>query len=649
MRYLQIFLFTCIFICFFCFTNLLHSEQDSTMLKPIKITASIGGNISLHNANFAQLPGIPNCCSGFTKGNGFSPVFSAGIEFVPENLLFSLPYTYGISLGYAGVGGDLTTEEFSFNVISGNTLSRAISRHNLATNISVVTLDPYITLFPLSCAPLGITAGVSAGAFVAKTFTQSQEIIEPNTIKWVETGSSIKGAASGTIPNSQSIFIAPFMGIRYDIGLTQQITLSPNVRISPQITPFVNDLTWTAIHIRPSIDFQYRLAEPQPEKLPPPPPPPPLEIPKKLELAIVVKKQDGSIINDGETVKVTYEIQKKVYAHDAAPIVFFKKNTSDISPQIPLASTSSEENAQASVLLGLVSLLRENVEAKVELVGYAAPDESASIADERVGNVAKFLLDNGVDNIQILTRIVKPEGTVREIRDELLDEERSVRIVINGKQQTIPVVFEQSETKHTSITLYFEPRIIAEAIPFQAFGKVNFEMKKMFDLADKDMTLQFTTNDILQGQPTRIVFDYALADATDRRTAAGLQFKISPTVTTLIENNKFYSSNMSNSDYVLGYFNFNASEFASVNMETLEYIKNAIKNGKKIQLSPKTDNFGTPEYNVNLAKSRVKSAMQLLGIDESKCTINYDNIQQNYDPSAIARILHRTVTVRVIE
>ena len=161
-----------------------------------------------------------------------------------------------------------------------------------------------------------------------------------------------------------------------------------------------------------------------------------------------------------------------------------------------------------------------------------------------------------------------------------------MRIVINGKQQTIPVVFEQSETKHTSITLYFEPRIIAEAIPFQAFGKVNFEMKKMFDLADKDMTLQFTTNDILQGQPTRIVFDYALADATDRRTAAGLQFKISPTVTTLIENNKFYSSNMSNSDYVLGYFNFNASEFASVNMETLEYIKNAIKNGKKIQLSP---------------------------------------------------------------
>jgi hypothetical protein len=90
-----------------------------------------------------------------------------------------LPYTYGISLGYAGVGGDLTTEEFSFNVISGNTLSRAISRHNLATNISVVTLDPYITLFPLSGAPLGITAGVSAGAFVAKTFTQSQEIIEP--------------------------------------------------------------------------------------------------------------------------------------------------------------------------------------------------------------------------------------------------------------------------------------------------------------------------------------------------------------------------------------------------------------------------------------------------------------------------------------
>lgn len=646
MKYLHNFLSICIVLSFFCAGKIVSAESDSIVLKPIKITASVGANFSIHTADFAQLPGIPNCCSGFRTGFGITPAFSAGIELIPDNSLFNKSYAYGFSLNYSGIGGDLTTEEFSFNVISGNTLNKAISRHNLSTNISVITIDPYITLFPLSGVPLGITAGVSAGAVLAKTFTQSQEIIEPTNIKWVETGSSVKGAASGTIPNSQSIFIAPFMGIRYDIPLTPQITLSPTARIFPQITPFVNDVTWSAIHIRPSMEFQYRLAEPQPEKLPPPAP---LEVPKKLELAIIVKKQDGSIINDGETVKVTYEIQKKLYAHDAAPIVFFKKNIADISPQIPLGATSSEENAQASVLSGLVTLLRQNVETKVELIGYAAPDESPSIADARVGNVAQFLLDKGVDNIQILKRSVKPEGTVREIRDELLDEDRSVRIIVNGKLQTIPVIYEQTETKHSSITLNFEPRIIAEAIPYQAFGKVSFEMKKMFDLGDKNMTVQFTTNDILQGQPTRIVFDYALADATDRRTAAGLQFNISPTVTTLIENNKFYSSSMSSNDYVLGYFNFNASEFASVNFATLEYIKNAIKNGKKIQLSPKTDNFGTPEYNLSLAKSRVKSAMQLLGLDESKCLINYDNIQQNYDPSAIARILHRTVTVKVIE
>ncbi len=647
MKYLQNFLSLCMVLSFFCAGNILSTESDSIVLKPIKITASIGGNFSLHSADFAALPGIPNCCSGFRTGIGIAPAFSAGIEFIPENYLFCKTYAYGFSLNYSDVGGNLTTEEFSFNVISGNTLNRAISRHNLATNLSVITIDPYITLYPLSNAPLGITVGASAGVFITKSFTQSQEIIEPRTIKWVETGTSIKGAATGTIPNAQSIFIAPFLGIRYDIPLTQQITFSPNVRILPQITPFVNDLVWSAFHIRPSMEFQYRLVEPQPEKLPPPPPP--VEVPKKLELAIIVKNQDGSIIHDGETVNVTYEIQKKRYAHDAAPIVFFKKNASDISPQIPLAPTSSEENAQASVLLGLVTLLRENAEAKVELVGYAAPDESASIADARVGNVAQFLVDKGVDNIQVLKRTVKPDGTVREIRDELLDEERSVRIIVNGKFQTIPVVYEESETKHSSISLYFEPRIIAEAIPFQAFGKVNFEMKKMFDLGDKNMTIQFTTNDILQGQPTRIVFDYALADATDRRTASGLQFKISPSVKTLIENNKFISSTSSNNDFVLGYFNFNASEFASVNFETIEYIKNAIKNGKKIQLSPKTDNFGTPEYNLSLAKSRVKSALQLLGLDESKCTINYDNIQQNYDPSAIARILHRTVTVKVLE
>lgn len=649
MKYLQNYLFAYIFICFFCFTNLLHGEKDSTILKPIKITASLGGNISLHSANFAELPGIPNCCSGFTKGNGFSPTFSAGIELVPENLLFNLPYTYGISLGYAGVGGDLTTEEFSFNVISGNSLNRVISRHNLATTLSVISIDPYISLFPLKDIPFGITIGASAGTYITKTFSQNQEIIEPSNLKWVETGSSIRGAASGTIPSTQSLFIAPFMGLRYDIPLTEQIALATNLRVLPQITPFVQDLVWSALHIRPSLEFQYRLAEPKPERLPPPPPPPPIEVPKKLELAIVVKRQDGSPISDGESIKVQYEILKKRYSHDAAPIIFFKKNMADIPPQIPLSSASSEENAQAAVLLGLVSLLRENVDTKVELIGFSAPDEPSGIADERVENVAKFLFENGVDNVQVAKRILKQEGTVREMREELLDEDRSVRILVNGKMRTIAVTFEQQQTTHTPITLFFEPKIIAESTPYQAFGKVNFEMKKMFDLNDKNMTLQFTTNDIMQGQPTRIVFDYALADANDRRTAAGLQFKISPTVNTVIENKKFYSSGSENNDYILGYFNFNASEFSSINFETLQYIKAEIQKGKKIQLFPKTDNFGTPEYNLNLAKSRIKSTLQLLGIDESKCIINYDNVQQNYDPSAIARILHRTVTVKVIE
>lgn len=634
-------------LCALCVITVCSAQDDSVKLKPYKITGSIGGAFSFHNANFAALPGIPNCCSGFTNGFGFSPTLSLGFEIIPNNQLLSLPYTYGVSLGYAGIGGDLSTEEFTFNYITGNTLNKVISRHNLETSISVISIDPYVTIFPLDQTPLGVTVGLSSGLVISKTFEQSQEITEPSTLKWVESGSPVKGSASGAIPQAQSLFFAPFIGLRYDIPLSSHYVVVPNVRLLPQLNSFVKDLEWSALHIRPSIELQYRFAEPQPEKLPPPPPPP-VEIPKKLELSFILKRSDGTIVNEGESVKVDYEIRKQRYVHDAAPIVFFKRNSSEIPPQIPLAASSSEETAQSSVLIGLVALLRNDVDAKVELIGYHASDESSKVAENRVDNVNAFLLENGVDNGQITKRTVKQEGTTRDIREELLDEERSVRILVNKNMNTIPVVYEQEQTFHAPIILYFEPRIIADAMPYKAFGRVDFEMKTMRELNEKNDTLRFNTKDILIGQPTRVRIDYAVADATDRRKAAGQQFKISPSVKTIVETKKFNTSN-AKSEVVLGYFNFNDSEFASVNSEAVQLLKSALAAGKKIQLSPKTDNFGTPEYNLNLAKSRIKSALQLLSADESQCTIIYDDVQQNYDPSPVARILHRTVVAKIIE
>jgi len=634
-------------VCALCIITVGSAQEDSIILKPYKVTGSIGGAFSFHSANFAALPGIPNCCSGFTNGFGISPTVSLGIELLPEGKFLSLPYTYGISLGYAGIGGDLSTEEFTFNYITGNTLNKVISRHNLETSISVISIDPYITAFPIDHIPLGVTVGLSAGLVISKTFEQSQEITEPSILKWVESGSSVKGSASGTIPDAQSLFFAPFIGLRYDLPLSSQLLLVPQARFLPQITSFVKDLEWSALHIRPSIEVQYRFAEPQPEKLPPPPPPP-VEIPKRLELSFILKRSDGTIIRDGETVNVEYEIHKQRYIHDAAPIVFFKRNSSEIPPQIPLSSSSSEETAQSSVLIGLVSLLRMDVDAKVEFIGYHASDESSKIAEDRVENVTAFLLENGVDKGQISKKMIKQEGTARDMREELLDEERSVRIVVNKSMNTIPVVYEQEQTHHKPIILYFEPKIIADAAPFKAFGRVDFEMKTMHELDENNDTLRFNTKDILIGQPTRVRVDYAVADATDRRKAAGQQCKISPSVKTIVETKKF-SANTTKSELILGYFNFNDSEFASVNSEAVQLLKSALAAGKKIQLSPKTDNFGTPEYNLNLAKSRIKSALQLLSVDESQCSIIYDDVQQNYDPSPVARILHRTVVAKIIE
>lgn len=624
------------------------SQEDTLKLKPIALVGGAGMNFSFHSADFTALPGIINCCSGYTGGFGLNPTFLLGAEFFPEGRLFNMPYRYGIRVGYSGANGDLTTEEFSFNKIEGNNVEQVISRHTLTTKLPLLVIEPSLVLFPIENNSLGIVIGISGGLFMSKTFEQSQEIIQPSNILWLETGSSVKGSASGDIPQAGSLFIAPLIGVRYDIPLNEQWTLVPSITALPQVTPFVSSLNWSAIHTRALVEIQYRLAEPQPEKIAPPPPPPPPPAPKRLELAITLKKANGDIVKDGDKIHFTIATTKTKYSHDAAPILFFKKTSAEIAPVVPLSETSSEESAQSSVLIGLVSLLKTDADSKVELKGISAADESPELAKQRAENVANYLFEQGIDRTQVRISSSPQSGTIREIREELLDEDRSVRIFVNGSLKTIPVVYEKSDKKSDPIQFSFEPIIVAEATPYQAFGKLDFEMRTVQKLDENTRSITVNPNDLFAGAPTKTKLDYALADGEDRRTAAGLGFTFIPdNKETLIENR--FGSGIKTDELILGYFNFDGTEFSAVNEEAVQSVKDALKTGKKVELYPKTDNFGTGEYNLELAKARIKSALKILNTKEESIVIRLDNVQQNYDPSAVSRILHRTVIAKIIE
>lgn len=642
-------LVTIITFCLLC--TLANSQEDTVKLKPIAITASAGVNLSFHSADFTALPGIVNCCSGYTGGFGFNPTFTIGTEFIPDDKLFSLPYRYGIRIGYSGANGDLSTDEFSFNKISGNSVEKVISRHTLKTTLPLVTIEPSITLFPLENTPLGVTIGVTGGFFISKKFEQSQEIITPSNTFWVETGTATKGTASGDIPEANALFIAPSLGFRYDVPLSKQWALVPSVTASPQITPFVKSLSWSAFHTRAMVEVQFRLAEPEPEKIAPPPPPPPPPappVPKRLELAITLKKENGDIVKDGEKIPFTIETTKQRFSHDAAPIVFFRKSSAELSPIIPLAESSSLETVQSSVLLGLVTLLKTNTDNTVELKGFSASDESADLAEQRAGAIANYLYEQGVDKSQVKLSSVSNRATIRDTREELLDEDRSVRIFVNGSLKTILVSYEKVSKKHDVIRFIFEPTIIAEATPFNAFGKVDLEMRTMEKIDDKTRSIVIKGSDLFQEGPTRAKVDFAVADAEDRRTAAGVGFTFIAMNKEVIIENRFGNESKTN-EYILGYFNFDGTDFSAVNDDAVKSIRSALASGKKVELSPRTDNFGTGEYNIELAKARIKSTLKLLGVKEESVSIKLDNVQQNYDPSAVARILHRTVIAKIID
>ena len=128
-------------------------------------------NFNIHSANFAKLPGVPNCCQNFESGTG-SGVSFGGLLGIPFSSLFWLD----LRLGYSSRNAILTSQQTTTIITGGNTTEGAFE-HQIDATLATVGLMPMISYRPFG--GFNLKLGVDGGYLLTKEYAQKEQLVKP--------------------------------------------------------------------------------------------------------------------------------------------------------------------------------------------------------------------------------------------------------------------------------------------------------------------------------------------------------------------------------------------------------------------------------------------------------------------------------------
>lgn len=235
----------------------LHGKEDS-----LRSSYGIFGNflLNLHDADFRRIPDCPNCSPGFRSGMGAGPAFGLLYEY-PLNKTFSV----GSRLSYQNISGLLKATE-STTVIVNSTAVAGEFEHTFDSDLNIFGLEPY--LLYKAYDKISVQFGLNISTLLTKEYSQKEEITLPkNSATFLDADgndsfSRRRNEFSGELQSAASIFIAPILGVSYELPLNNDGTLKAFPEISYQlgISNIVDDnlvKQWTVSSLRAGVALKY--------------------------------------------------------------------------------------------------------------------------------------------------------------------------------------------------------------------------------------------------------------------------------------------------------------------------------------------------------------------------------------------------------
>lgn len=200
------------------------------------------GIVNIHDARFAALPGVPNCCPNFTGGTGFGP----GAGFLAEGPIAGR-WWIGARAMFAVQSAELAADEATDVLIDG-VPRRGIFRHTLAAGLSSFAVEPVVMYNPIG--RLRLFAGVRAAMWLTAEFNQKEVIADPNEGVFTDTRTRSRNERSGDIPALRKVQAGLLFGLTHDFPLNRARTMliAPEVAFNLGLTNISDGVPAWKIH-----------------------------------------------------------------------------------------------------------------------------------------------------------------------------------------------------------------------------------------------------------------------------------------------------------------------------------------------------------------------------------------------------------------
>lgn len=628
-------------------------EEDSTYLN-LRYGGYANLGLNIHSSDFKQLPGIPNCCTGYKGGFGFG--FSIGGQVIK-------PLTQDISL-YGRLGFNLLSSNFNesepfFPIIDGVPVN-GIFEHDLQVNLSAFELSllgSYRLIDELSAI-----GGLLISGSVGQSYSQVERIVEPSDRGTFSDGTREHNKFEGSIPELNSLNLGITLGLTYSLPLNRKKTLflHPEISYSYYLMPVVSDLDWNINTLRVGASVFYK--EPPP---PPPPPPPPMDppdpmiadfpLPPTISASVAVIQIDSNNVEMND-FNIHIEDFISLNLRPLLNYVFFDEDSSTIPNRYfkltgdDIIDFNNDDLENLGVLQTYYHLLniigrrlRDNNEYTIELVGNNSntnnEKDNKELSLNRALNVRNYLRD--VWKIDEKRMKVTARNLPKECSDKTSPEgqaeNRRVEILSKNNDLLQPVITTDTIRQFHDYRLRFFPSVRATAGLKKwnlTIKQGNKTLKQFTDAKSIPDSLDWfiTQNDSsAPKQGGQIFYSISAEDSIGQRTSSPVNWI--PVDQLTIEQKRI--SNLADKEYEyfsLILFNFGKSKLDKKHKSVLKFVKSRIKPESNISIAGFTDQSGDEKINEKISLKRASEAKKQLelknvtvnGVGESE--LLYDNL-----------------------
>ncbi|RPI68209.1 MAG: hypothetical protein EHM43_05550 [Ignavibacteriae bacterium] len=328
--------------------------------------------------------------------------------------------------------------------------------------------------------------------------------------------------------------------------------------------------------------------------------------------------------------------------YQAAPTIYFARNSTNL-----VDGSSVTAQMQQRVLASVQQQLATRNGARITIEGMTSRDEEARLARERVSWVLRSL--NTDPNLTTVVTSVGDSVT----HPELADEQRRVRILIDGEAQVLEVHGTSSVKRFTPIELTAVHSVTCEAGPCTESIEASANVRKLDPVSGRALPTFVLNEADMSGSPLRSVVrvDASLTDSlgqTARSSATKVVVALERVGVVKVVR-AAHGGVAPMNELTLGFCDFDKATMSAIDRSVIERVREATARGARITIIPSTDGFGSSEYNDKLQRRRAAEAMDVLGVLPSQVDVELTPVPKAVATTPMERIEQRSVRVRITD